>query len=85
MDYLHVMEEVMLHLHKKLGYVADVWYSDVQFLGLDGHKLVLQTNSQTRCALLRGSAGEHIRTALKELFNLDVEIVILGKISNTVD
>lgn len=77
MDYLYVMEEIMRYLHKKLGYVADVWYSGVQIIAFEGKLLVLKANSQTRCSLLKGSAGMHIRSALEELFDLNVEIVIL--------
>lgn len=43
----------------------------------DGKALVLNTDSDVRRSLLKGSASQHLRTALKELYQLDVTIVVL--------
>lgn len=77
MDYWHILEDTMQHLQRKLGSTAEIWYSGVQFVGFDGKRLVLCANSQTRCSILKRSGGAHICEVLKQLHNLDVEIVIL--------
>ena len=71
MDYL-----TMDHIYKKHS-LAQIWFDDVQCVMFDGKTLVLNTDSDVRRSLLKGSASQHLRTALKELYQLDVTIVVL--------
>ena len=66
----------MDHIYKNYS-LAQIWFDDVECIMFDGKTLVLNTDSDVRRSLLKRSAAEHLRTALKELYQLDVTVVVL--------
>lgn len=76
MEYFAILRNTMEHIYKKSKF-APVWFDDVECILFDGNTLVLNTKSETRRSLLKGSAGQHLKEALKELHQLDVTIIII--------
>ena len=71
---------------KVLGYLEDrltstivsAWFDDAEVVELTDEKLVLYSPSELRREIITRRCADHIRDALKELFNSDAKIVVFG-------
>ena len=71
---------------KVLGYLEDrltstivsAWFDDAEVVELSDERLILYSPSELRREIITRRCADHIRDALKDLFNSDAKIVVFG-------
>ena len=76
MDYLSILKDTIDYLYKESN-ASQIWFSGIECISFDGNTLKLRTNTDMSRFLLKGSAGRILKETLKELHDLDVNVVII--------
>jgi len=75
----YVWAKVLGHMENRLtAPVVSTWFDDAEVVELTDSRLVLYTPSPFRKDIIERRCTEYIRDAMKDLFDLDVEVVVYG-------
>ena len=58
--------------------IVSAWFDDAEVVALTDDELILYSPSELRREIIARRCTDHIRDALKELFNSDVKITVFG-------
>ena len=64
---------------KSVAPVVSAWFDDAEVMEFTNDKLVIYSPSDFRKETIRSRCTGHVKNAMKELFDLDVELVVLGE------
>lgn len=74
----YVWAKVLTHMENLLGTtVVSTWFDDAEVVELTEHKLVLYSPSEFRKDIIERRCATHILDAMKELFDMTVELQVL--------
>ena len=74
----YVWAKVLTHMENLLGTtVVSTWFDDAEVVELTEHKLVLYSPSEFRKDIIERRCAPHILDAMKELFDMTVELQVL--------
>ena len=74
----YVWAKVLAHMENRLSStVVSTWFDDAEVVELTEHKLVLYSPSEFRKDIIERRCTPHIQDAMKELFEMDVEVQVL--------
>lgn len=74
----YVWAKVLTHMENLLGTtVVSAWFDDAEVVELTEHKLVLYSPSEFRKDIIERRCAPHILDAMKELFDMTVELQVL--------
>ncbi|MGN1025877.1 MAG: DnaA ATPase domain-containing protein, partial [Faecousia sp.] len=74
----YVWAKVLAHMENRLSStVVSTWFDDAEVVELTEHKLVLYSPSEFRKDIIERRCTPHIKDAMKELFEMDVEVEVL--------
>lgn len=76
---------------KILGYLEDrlsatvvsTWFDDAEVVELTEHQLILYTPSEFRREMIENRCADYIKAAMKDLFDLEIELTVLDDSSNS--
>ena len=75
----YVWAKVLSHMEDRLGTVTvSAWFDDAEVVELNEEHLILYSSSDFRRDFIRGRCAEYIQDALKEIFNSDAKLLVLG-------
>jgi chromosomal replication initiator protein len=75
----YVWAKILHYLEQRLTevFVAS-WFDDAEVLEFSNDRLVLYSPSEYRQEIIRSRGEKYIKDAMKELFNLDITLTVLG-------
>mgnify|MGYP004697271985 FL=1 len=74
----YIWAKVLAHMEQKLtDTIVTTWFDDTEVLELTDQKLVLYSPTVFRKDMIVSRCETYIRDALKELFDMDLELVVL--------
>ncbi len=75
----YVWAKVLAHMENRLGApVVSAWFDNADVIALNEEQLILHTASPFCKEIIQRRCTEYIKDAMKEIFNSDVELVVLG-------
>ena len=75
----YVWAKVLGHMEERLGAVTiSAWFDDAEVIELTPEQLTLYSPSEFRREIIRTRCATYILEALKELFDYNVKLVVLG-------
>ena len=76
----YVWAKVLGHMENRLtAAVVSTWFDDVEVVELTDTRLVLYSPSDYRKEIILRRCADYIKDAMRELFEMDVELVVLGE------
>ena len=76
----YVWAKVLAHMENRLtATVISTWFDDAEVVELTDQKLVLYSPSEFRKNIIESRCVPHIQDAMKELFQMDVQVQVLTK------
>ena len=76
----YVWAKVLGHMENRLtAVVVSTWFDDVEVVELTDTRLVLYSPSDYRKEIILRRCADYIKDAMRELFEMDVELVVLGE------
>ena len=77
---VYIWSKILRYLEKQLTEpVVAAWFDDAEVVELTDNRLVLFSPSPFRKEIIQTRAAEHIKNAMKELFDSNVELLVLGE------
>ena len=74
----YIWAKVLAHMEQKLtDTIVTTWFDDTEVLELTDQKLVLYSPTVFRKDMIVSRCETYIKDALKELFDMDLELVVL--------
>ena len=75
----YVWAKVLSHMEERLGAVTvSAWFDDAEVVELNENNLILYSPSDFRRDIIRSRCTDYIQDALKEVFNSDAKLLVLG-------
>lgn len=75
----YVWAKVLSYTEERLGAVTvSTWFDDAEVVELNEHNLILYSPSDFRRDIIRRRCTDYIQDALKEIFNSDAKLLVLG-------
>ena len=75
----YVWAKVLGLLEERLtSTVVSTWFDDAEVVELNDEHLILYSPSELRREIITRRCADHVRDAMKELFDFDVKIVVFG-------
>ena len=75
----YVWAKVLSHMEERLGAVTvSAWFDDAEVVELNENNLILSSPSDFRRDIIRSRCTDYIQDALKEVFNSDARLLVLG-------
>ena len=75
----YVWAKVLSHMEERLGAVTvSAWFDDAEVVELNENNLILYSPSDFRREIIRRRCTDYIQDALKEVFNSDAKLMVLG-------
>ena len=75
----YVWAKVLSHMEERLGAVTvSAWFDDAEVVELNENNLILYSPSDFRRDIIRSRCTDYIQDALKEVFNSDARLLVLG-------
>ena len=76
---VYIWSRILNYLEKQLTEpVIAAWFDDAELVELTDNRLVLYSPDPFRKEIIQSHAAEHVKRAMKELFDSDVELLVLG-------
>ena len=76
----YVWAKVLAHMENRLtATIVSTWFDDAEVVELTDQKLVLYSPSEFRKNIIETRCIQHIQDAMKELFQMDVQVQVLTK------
>jgi len=77
---VYVWAKILGYLEQRLTEpVVSAWFDDAEVMEFTNDKLVIYSPSDFRKETIQSRCTGHVKNAMKELFDLDVELVVLGE------
>ena len=77
---VYIWSRILRYLEKQLTEpVVAAWFDDAEVVELTDNRLVLCSPSPFRREIIQNRAAEHVKSAMKELFDSNVELLVLGQ------
>ena len=75
----YVWAKVLSHMEERLGAVTvSAWFDDAEVVELNENNLILYSPSDFRRDIIRSRCTDYIKDSLKEVFNSDARLLVLG-------
>lgn len=75
----YVWAKILSHMEARLTpAVVSAWFDDAEVVELNDEKLILHTSSPFRQEIIQRRCIEYIKDAMKEIFNSDIDVVVMG-------
>ena len=76
---VYIWSRILRYLEKQLTEpVVAAWFDDAEVVELTDDRLVLYSPSAFRREIIQSRAAEYVKNAMKELFDSNVELLVLG-------
>ena len=75
----YVWAKVLNHIEEQLGAVTvSAWFDDAEVVELNEEHLIIYSSSDFRREIIRRRCTGYIQDALKDIFNSDAKLIVLG-------
>lgn len=77
---VYIWSKILRYLENQLTEpIVAAWFDDAELVELTDNRIVLFSPSPFRKEIIQTRAAEHVKSAMKELFDSNVELLVLGE------